>query len=59
MTTHYSTARLSNLIEAAERACKAGSRKSPAVSALKQKAAGELVSNRLMSEAKSGAPGRI
>jgi len=59
MTTHYSAAELSNLIEAAEKACRAGSRKSPAVVALKQKAAGEAISNRLMSTEKFGAPGRI
>jgi hypothetical protein len=59
MTTHYSAAELSNLIEAAEKACRAGSRKSPAVMALKQKAAGEAISNRLMSTEKFGAPGRI
>jgi integrase len=40
MTTHYSVAELSNLIEAAEKACQSGSRKSPALVALKQKAAG-------------------
>jgi hypothetical protein len=49
MTTHYSAAELSNLIEAAEKACQAGSRKSPALAALKQKAAGAERSNRLMS----------
>lgn len=59
MTTHYSAAELSNLIEAAEKACRAGSRKSPAAVALKQKAAGEAISNRLMSSTNSGAPGRI
>jgi len=37
MTSHYSAAELSNLIEAAEKACQVGSRKSPAVVALKQK----------------------
>ena len=42
MTTHYSAAELSNLIEAAEKACRLGSRKSPAAVALKQKAAGAL-----------------
>jgi hypothetical protein len=56
---HYSAAELSNLIEAAEKACQVGSRKSPAVVALKQKAAGEAISNRLMSTEESGAPGRI
>jgi integrase len=40
MTTHYSAAELSNLIEAAEKACRVGHRKSPALVALKQKAAG-------------------
>ena len=59
MTTHYSAAELSNLIEAAEKACRLGSRKSPAVVALKQKAAGAQSSNRLMSTEESGAPGRI
>ena len=59
MTTHYSAAELSNLIEAAEKACRVASRKSPALVALKQKAAGEEVSNRLMSTEKFGAPGRI
>jgi integrase len=39
MTTHYSAAELSNLIDAAEKACQLGSRKSPAIVALKQKAA--------------------
>lgn len=42
MTTHYSMAELSNLIDAAEKACRLGSRKSPAIVALKQKAAGAL-----------------
>ena len=59
MTTHYSAAEVSNLIEAAEKACRAGSRKSPAVVTLKQEAAGEEISNRLMSTGNSGAPGRI
>jgi hypothetical protein len=59
MTTHYSVAELSNLIEAAEKACQSGPRKSPALGALKQKAAGEAISNRLMSTVNSGAPGRI
>lgn len=59
MTNHYSAAELSNLIEAAEKACQLGSRKSPAVVALKQKAAGDVISNRLMSTANFGAPGRI
>lgn len=49
MTTHYSAAEPSNLIEAAEKAFRAGSRKSPAMVALKQKAAGEVISNRSMS----------
>lgn len=49
MTTHYSAAELSNLIEAAEKACRVESRKGPAVLALKHKAAGEAISNRLMS----------
>ena len=31
MTTHYSVAELSNLIEAAEKACRPGSRESPAL----------------------------
>jgi hypothetical protein len=59
MTTHYSAAELSNLIEAAEKTCRLGSRKSPAVVALKQKAAGVQSANRLMSTGNSGAPGRI
>jgi hypothetical protein len=59
MTTHYSTAELSNLIEAAEKACQLGSRKSPATVTLKQKAAGAQEANRLMSTGNSGAPGRI
>jgi hypothetical protein len=59
MTTHYSAAELSNLIAAAEKACRVESRKSPAVVALKQKAAREAISNRLMSNAEFGAPGRI
>ena len=59
ITTHYSAAGLSNLIEGAEKANKMGSRKSPAVAVLKQKAAGEVISNRLMSTANRGAPGRI
>jgi hypothetical protein len=59
MTTHYSAPELSNLIEAAEKACRLGSRKSPAVVALKQKAAGTQPSNRLISTGNSGAPGRI
>jgi RadC-like JAB domain len=46
-------------IEAAEKACRLGSRKSPATVALKQKAAGAQSSNRLMSTGNSGAPGRI
>ncbi|MGE5128120.1 MAG: tyrosine-type recombinase/integrase [Sphingomonadaceae bacterium] len=59
ITTHYSGAELSVLIEAAEKACQAGSRKSPAMEALKQKAAGAVSPNRLMSSEESGAPGRI
>lgn len=59
MTTHYSAAELSNLIKAAEKACEAGSRKSPAVVALEQKAAGDAISNRLILTGNSGAPGRI
>ena len=59
MTTHYSAPELSNLIEATEKACGLGSRKSPAAVALKQKAAGAQSSNRLMSTGNSGAPGRI
>jgi integrase len=59
MTTHYSAPELSNLIGAAEKACRLGSRKSPAVVALKQKAAGVQSANRLMSTGNSGAPGRI
>jgi hypothetical protein len=59
MTTRYSAAELSNLIEAAEKACRQGSRKIPAVVALKQKAAGAQCSNRLMSTGNFGAPGRI
>ncbi len=59
ITTHYSAPEISNLIESAEKACQAGSRKSPASGALKQKAAGEVISNRLMSAENSGAPGRI
>jgi hypothetical protein len=35
MTTHYSAAELSNLVEAAEKTCQVGSRKSPAIVALK------------------------
>ena len=38
ITTHYSRAELSNLIEAAEKACEADSRKSPAISWLRRKA---------------------
>jgi len=59
MTTHYSAPELSNLIGAAEKACRRGSRKSPAAVALKQKAAGVQSANRLMSTGNSGAPGRI
>ncbi|HEV2430941.1 MAG TPA: tyrosine-type recombinase/integrase, partial [Burkholderiales bacterium] len=59
MTTHYSAPELSNLIEAAEKACRLGSRKSPAAVALKQKAAGAQSANRLMSTGNFGAPGRI
>lgn len=40
ITTHYSAAELSNLIEAAEKVCSTGSRKSPALVVLKQKAVG-------------------
>jgi integrase len=39
ITTHYSTPEISNLMDAAEKACQVGSRKSPAIAALKQKAA--------------------
>ena len=39
VTTHYSKAELENLIEAANRVCETGSRKSPALVVLKQKAA--------------------
>ncbi len=59
ITTHYSGAELSNLITAAEKVCGDGARKSPALVVLKQKAAGGVTSNRLMSTAESGAPGRI
>jgi integrase len=38
ITTHYSRAELANLIEAAEKACEADSRKSPAISWLRRKA---------------------
>jgi hypothetical protein len=55
MTTHYSAAELMSLLEA----CGAGSRKSPAVVALKAKAAGGFSSNRLISTEEFGAPGRI
>jgi integrase len=40
ITTHYSRAELSNLIEAAEKACESDSRKSPAISWLRRKAGG-------------------
>jgi hypothetical protein len=50
---------LSRRAEAAEKARQAGSRKSPAVAALKQKAAGEVISNRLTPAENFGAPGRI
>jgi len=59
ITTHYSAPEISALIEAAEKACSAGSRKSPAMGALKQKAAGAVSPNRLMCTEESGAPGRI
>jgi hypothetical protein len=59
ITTHYSAAELSNLLEAAEKACRAGSRKSPALEAPKQEAAGGVSPNRLMCSEESGAPGRI
>ena len=59
MTTHYSAAEVSNLIEAAEKACSLGARKSPAAVALRQKAAGAQSSNRLMFTEEFGAPGRI
>ncbi|MEW8466946.1 MAG: tyrosine-type recombinase/integrase [Candidatus Thiodiazotropha sp.] len=39
ITTHYSAAELTNLIEAANRVCRENSRKSPALVLLKQKAA--------------------
>jgi integrase len=42
ITTHYSEAELSNLIEAANRVCGRNSRKSPALVLLKQKAAGAV-----------------
>jgi hypothetical protein len=59
VTTHYSAAELSNLIAAAEKACQVGSRKSPALGALKSKAAGAVNPNRLIGTEESGAPGRI
>lgn len=39
ITTHYAAAQLTNLIEAANRVCAEGSRKSPALMMLKRKAA--------------------
>jgi len=59
ITTHYSGPELSNLIAAAEKACQTGSRKSPALGALKSKAAGAQGSNRLIATENFGAPGRI
>ena len=59
ITTHYSGAELSRLIAAAEKVCEEGSRKSPALVVLKQKAVGANDSNRLMTSDKFGAPGRI
>ena len=59
ITTHYSAPEISNLIEAAEKACSVGSRKSPAMGALKEKAAGVVSPNRLIRTEESGAPGRI
>lgn len=59
ITTHYSAAELQNLIDAANKVCEDGSRKSPALVMLKRKAAGALGSNRLMQDKKFGAPGRI
>lgn len=56
---HYSAAELTNLIAAAEKACETGSRKSPALVVLKQKAAGATSSNRLNGSKDFGAPGRI
>jgi hypothetical protein len=56
MTTHYSVAEPSNFIEAAGKACQVRSRKSPAVVALKRKAAGETISNRLISTEESARP---
>jgi len=38
ITTHYSAAELDNLIEAANRVCEGGSRKTPALVILKKKA---------------------
>ena len=47
ITTHYSAAELSNLIEAANRVCGGNSRKSPVLVLLKQKAATAGDVNRL------------
>lgn len=59
ITTHYSAAELGSLIAAAEKACETGSRKSPAIGALKDEAAGAVDPNRLIGTAEFGAPGRI
>ena len=59
ITTHYSGAELANLVDAVEKACGDGSRKSPALVVLKQKAAGIEDSNRLMSSGNFGAPREI
>ncbi len=59
ITTHYSEAELSSLLEAAERVCGDGSRESPALVVLKQKAAEANSSNRLMSKENFGAPREI
>jgi len=59
MTTHYSAAEFSRLIEAAEKACPSGVPQRSRSGALKQKAAGAPSSNRLMSTEEFGAPGRI
>lgn len=48
ITTHYSAAELTNLIEAANRVCGENSRKSPALVLLKQKAVTAGDDNRLM-----------
>ena len=59
ITTHYSAAELANLIEAANRVCAEGSRKSPALVMLKPKTASASCTSRLIQKGFFGRGERI